>query len=60
MTRLAAETESDQNLLKAVSEIELGEPYDALPGRANQTDPGKQRPPQRQRPIPLPRVKVDL
>jgi hypothetical protein len=30
-TRLAAETESDQNLLKAISEIELGEPYDVLP-----------------------------
>jgi hypothetical protein len=30
-TKLAAETESDQTLLSALSELELGEPYEALP-----------------------------
>ena len=29
--RLAAVTECDQKLLQAISEMELGEPYDALP-----------------------------
>jgi hypothetical protein len=29
--RLAAETECDQTLFQAISEMELGEPYDALP-----------------------------
>ena len=29
--RLAAEMESDQTLFEAISEIELGEPYEALP-----------------------------
>ena len=29
--KLAAETESDQALLSAISEMELGEPYEALP-----------------------------
>ena len=29
--RLAAETECDQTLVQAISEMELGEPYDALP-----------------------------
>jgi len=30
-TRLAAELESDEPLLRAISELEFGEPYDALP-----------------------------
>jgi hypothetical protein len=29
--RLAAEIESDEALFQAISEIELGEPYEALP-----------------------------
>jgi hypothetical protein len=29
--KLAAETESDQALLRAISEMELGEPYETLP-----------------------------
>ena len=29
--RLAAEMEADQTLFQAISEMELGEPYDALP-----------------------------
>ena len=31
LSRLAAETESDQALYQTISEMELGEPYDALP-----------------------------
>jgi hypothetical protein len=30
-TRLAAELESDQALLRAISELEFGEPYEVLP-----------------------------
>ena len=30
-TRLAAELESDQALLRTISELEFSEPYDALP-----------------------------
>jgi hypothetical protein len=30
-TRLAAELESDQALLRAISEMEFSEPYEALP-----------------------------
>ena len=30
-TKLAAETESDQSLLAALAELELGEPYYAVP-----------------------------
>jgi hypothetical protein len=30
-TRLAAEMEADQTLFQALSEMEFGEPYDALP-----------------------------
>jgi hypothetical protein len=30
-TKLAAETEFDQTLLSTLSELELGEPYEALP-----------------------------
>ena len=30
-TRLAAESESDQALLRTISELEFSEPYDALP-----------------------------
>jgi hypothetical protein len=30
-TRLAAELESDQALLQAISELEFSEPYEALP-----------------------------
>jgi hypothetical protein len=29
--RLAAETESDQALFRAISQMDLGEPYEALP-----------------------------
>jgi hypothetical protein len=32
---LAAELESDQALLRAMSELEIGEPYDALPFALN-------------------------
>jgi hypothetical protein len=34
-TKLAAETEFDQMLLSALSELELGEPYEALPFALN-------------------------
>jgi hypothetical protein len=34
-TKLAAETEFDQTLLSTLSELELGEPYEALPRALN-------------------------
>jgi hypothetical protein len=34
-TKLAAETEFDQMLLSALSQLELGEPYEALPFALN-------------------------